>query len=44
MFQGDCECGESCTPCEECDFPECECVCEKDEEDEEGEDEEEEGL
>lgn len=44
MFEGECECGENCPPCEECEFPECECVCEKDEEEDELEEEEEEGL
>ncbi len=43
MFE--CECGDNCPLCEECELPECECTCEKDEEDEdELELEEEEGL
>gem|GEM_PF-3355716 len=45
MFE--CECGDNCTLCEECELPECECECEKeDDKDEESdlEPEEEEGL
>jgi hypothetical protein len=44
MFE--CECGENCALCEECELPECECTCEKDDEEEEDElePEEEEGL
>jgi len=43
MFE--CECGENCPPCGECEFPECEYECEKDDEEESDlEPEEEEGL
>jgi len=28
----DCECGNNCPPCEECELPECECECELEEE------------
>ncbi len=43
MFE--CECGDDCSLCEECELPECECECEKDDEEEDDlEPEEEEGL
>ena len=32
MFE--CECGDNCSLCEECELPECECVCEKEEDEE----------
>ena len=31
MFE--CECGDNCLPCEECELPECECECEEADED-----------
>lgn len=34
MFD-ECECGENCPPCEDCEFPECECICKKNEDDNE---------
>lgn len=39
MFN-DCECGNNCPPCEECELPECECECEKKEKNEETEEDE----
>lgn len=27
MFDNDCECGQNCPPCEDCEMPECECFC-----------------
>jgi hypothetical protein len=42
MFE--CECGDDCSLCEECELPECECECEKDDEEDDVEPEEEEGL